>query len=71
MLVLSRNQNERVVVRTADGIEILVCLVEVRNGNCARIGFAAPPSVTIHREEVQRTIDEQRLDPLEGIGGAA
>lgn len=58
MLVLSRHVNERVFLTLPDGRQIVVTLV--RTGwEKVRIGFDAPPDVTIHREEVQADIDHR------------
>ncbi len=61
MLVLSRKASEVVQITVPAGTEpqvIRVMVVEVR-GDKARIGFNADKSVMIHREEIQRVIDEQ------------
>jgi len=47
MLVLSRKQNERLVI---DG-NIVVTIVRVSN-NSVRIGIEAPPEVLVRREEL-------------------
>lgn len=51
MLVLTRRQDEQVVI----GGDIIVTVVEVR-GNMVRLGFDAPPEVSIHRKEVHDEI---------------
>jgi carbon storage regulator CsrA len=38
------------------GIEILIVVDQVRNGNRVRLGFTAPPEVAIHRREVHEAI---------------
>ncbi len=48
MLVLSRHQNERVIIGNR---EIIVTVVDFHHGQ-VRLGFEAPPETTIHREEV-------------------
>lgn len=48
MLVLSRKVGESVVL-PEHGVTVTVVAVQ---GDKVRLGFAAPPSVTIHREEV-------------------
>jgi len=59
MLVLSRKQNEKVII----GDQIAVTVVEIR-GDRVKLGFIGPQEVPIHREEVFRRIgpcpDEQR-----------
>lgn len=50
MLVLSRKENEQVIVGSgADAVAVTV--VEIR-GDKVRLGFAAPADVPIHRREV-------------------
>jgi carbon storage regulator CsrA len=48
MLVLSRNVNEQIVI----GDNIRITVVSIR-GNQVRLGFEAPPSVSIFREELR------------------
>jgi len=47
MLVLTRVKGESIMI--GDGIE--VSIVDVR-GDKVRLGFSAPPNITIHRKEV-------------------
>ena len=47
MLVLSRKIGEEIVI--GDGIRVKVLSVQ---GNQVRLGFIAPRSVTIHRQEL-------------------
>jgi len=54
MLVLSRQKNEAVRI----GQDITVTVMEVR-GNKVRLGFQAPDSVKIHRDEVFQKIATQ------------
>jgi len=56
MLTLTRSVGE--TIRIGDDIEVHV--VEVRGGT-VRLGFKAPRSVPIHREEVYRQIAEANL----------
>ena len=51
MLVLARKVGERILI----GHDIEICLVEIR-GDKVRIGIEAPKTVSVHREEVYRTI---------------
>lgn len=48
MLVLSRHKNERILI----GDDIVVTVVEVRDGDKVRLGIDAPKDVKIVREEV-------------------
>lgn len=53
MLVLKLKKGERVIV---NGGEMIVTVVWSDRG-AVRLGFEAPPSIVIHREEVQKRID--------------
>lgn len=55
MLILSRRKLERIVL--ANGL-VRITVMEIK-GDKVRIGIEAPPELTIHREEVQKRIDEQ------------
>lgn len=51
MLVLSRKQNERILI----GPDIVITVLEARDGR-VRLGFEAPRGTPIHREEVLEKI---------------
>jgi carbon storage regulator len=53
MLVLSRRVGESIVI----GDEVTVTVLEVR-GDVVRVGIRAPRSVTVHREELLREVEE-------------
>lgn len=53
MLVLSRRVGESIII----GDDVTVTVLEVR-GDVVRIGIAAPRSVTVHREELLRELEE-------------
>jgi len=53
MLVLSRKTNEAIIVDN----KIRIVVTEIR-GDKVRIGIEAPNDVSIHREEIQKAIDE-------------
>lgn len=53
MLILTRRVGENVVI----GDDIVISVIEVR-GDAVRIGIQAPRSVTVHREEVYRELQE-------------
>lgn len=52
MLVLSRKQGERVVIETECGTTIVVTACDIRS-HSVRIGFDAPKTTRINREEVR------------------
>lgn len=61
MLVLTRKLNERIVI----GDNIKITVVGIR-GNHVRLGFEAPPEVTILRDELRRfdaPADEEDATP--------
>lgn len=51
MLVLGRNRGQKVIVQLDNGEIISISVVEVR-GTKVRLGFDAPGSVCINREEI-------------------
>ncbi len=55
MLVLSRKQDEKIII--GDNITLMVVSIQ---GDKVRLGIEAPKEVTIHREEVYRAIQEER-----------
>lgn len=57
MLVLSRKLAESVSI-SIDDIRIKVQVIEIR-GDKVRLGFEAPESVRIHREEIQDIVDRE------------
>lgn len=57
MLVLSRKVGERIMV---PGCDMTISVVRVI-GNNVRLGFVAPPEVTVHREEVYRKLQREDL----------
>lgn len=57
MLVLSRKPGQSIII---DG-HIRITITQVR-GESVRLGIEAPPEVRIHREEVQKRIDEFHAD---------
>ncbi len=56
MLVLSRHQNERVIIGDR---EITITVIEIR-GDKVRLGFTAPIETTVHREEVFLAIQREK-----------
>jgi carbon storage regulator len=59
MLVLSRKIGEEIVI--ADNIRVRVLEIQ---GRQIRLGFVAPPSVQIHREELLRNPKPKAGDDL-------
>ena len=62
MLVLSRKNDEAVVIGGSEGFDrmVKVTVVEIRNGR-VRLGFEADADVPVHRMEVwERICDETR-----------
>ena len=53
MLVLSRRVGESIVI----GEDVTVTVLDVR-GDVVRVGINAPRSVTVHREELLRELEE-------------
>ena len=58
MLVLARHEGEAIIITTGCGERIVVTATDCRNGKC-KIGFVAPPTVKIHRQEVQDAVDRE------------
>jgi carbon storage regulator len=59
MLVLSRKRNEKIVVMTPNGEEIVFCVLEIR-ADRVRIGVEAPKDHAIHREEIIQAIRAEK-----------
>ena len=62
MLVLSRKQDEQIVIQC--GAETIVVRVLEVVGWRVRIGITAPRSMAVHREEVARRIQEDGLNKV-------
>lgn len=56
MLVLSRKQNEQIVIGLG-GQTIVVRVVEISRSK-VRLGITAPDDVPVHREQVWKRLDE-------------
>lgn len=63
MLVLSRKVGECIMI----GDAIKVTVVEL-GGDKVRIGIEAPRDISVHREEVYRLIQENRIDGEDSSG---
>lgn len=73
MLVLTRQEQEEIVIVTPGGERIVLVLCSIR-GDKVRIGVDAPTSYAVHRREVLRAIEAGRLSPAQlaaRAGGAA
>ncbi len=58
MLVLTRRDSEKIVVRLPDGRIVAITVCEIR-GDKVRLGFEAAADIVIHRQEVwERTHGE-------------
>jgi carbon storage regulator len=55
MLVLTRKHGEKIVI----GDNIVLTVLEIR-GDRVRLGVSAPSTVSVHREEVLKKINEAR-----------
>jgi len=55
MLVLSRYRDESIFI----GDDIVITVVDIR-GDRVRIGVQAPPSVSVHRQEVYEAIKKEK-----------
>ena len=65
MLILTRRSAESVKI----GDEVTVTVLGVK-GNQVRLGFAAPPNVAVHREEIYERIKAAKCaDIAEAING--
>ena len=56
MLVLSRHQDESIIIGDDD---IVITIVEIR-GDKVRLGIIAPKEVPVHRQEVYDKIQKER-----------
>jgi carbon storage regulator len=56
MLVLSRHENEAIVIEG----EIVITILEIR-GNQIRLGIEAPKDVSVWREELVASVAEREL----------
>ena len=54
MLVLSRKEDEAIIVN--DNVKVQILSIK---GNTVRIGVEAPQDVSVHREEVQRRVESE------------
>lgn len=59
MLVLSRKKDERIVI----GDNVVITIVEIR-GDKVRLGIEAPKEVPVHREEIYKAIQNEKVGEL-------
>ncbi len=59
MLVLSRRQDERIIIDD----NIVITIVEIR-GDTVRLGIDAPRDIPVHREEVYHAIQRTKAEPM-------
>lgn len=59
MLVVTRRQGEKIIIRTERGEEIEITVA--RSSGRVRIGVRAPRNFSINREEIQKAIDAGRV----------
>ena len=56
MLVLSRKENEQIVI----GDNIVITVVEIQRGGKVRLGITAPRDVPVHRQEVYEVVQKEK-----------
>lgn len=57
MLILTRKVGHIIVIA-----EDIYCTVLEVTGNQVRLGFEAPPFISIHREEIHRRIQQEKRE---------
>ena len=57
MLILTRRIGEKLIID--DSIEVMVLGVK---GSQVRLGINAPQQVSVHREEIHRKIEQEKLE---------
>jgi len=61
MLVLARRKGERIII--GEGASQVILEVVECQEHKVKLGFAAPPEIPVHREEVYRAIHDAPLPP--------
>ena len=57
MLILTRKSGEK--IRIGDGIVVMITGV---NGNQVKVGVDAPKEVAVHREEIYKKIQSEKIE---------
>lgn len=57
MLILTRRIGEKLIID--DTIEVMILGVK---GNQVRIGIEAPQQISVHREEIHRKIEQEKIE---------
>ena len=57
MLILTRRIGEKLIID--DNIEVMILGVK---GNQVRIGIEAPQQISVHREEIHRKIEQEKIE---------
>lgn len=60
MFVLSRKQDESIVINTPEG-EVEVVVVDIR-GEKVRLGITAPTNIPVHRKEIWTAIQKEKTN---------
>lgn len=60
MLILSRLSQERVVITAPGGERISLVVVDIQGNSRVRLGFDAPETWEINRQEIQDEIDGKK-----------
>lgn len=63
MLVLSRKENEEIVLTLADGSTIVVRAVQIR-GDRVRLGIEAARDIGVHRREICDRMIAERMEEI-------
>lgn len=58
MLILTRNPHESIFIND----DIKITILETSRSGMVRIGIAAPPNVSIYREEIYNKIKKERIE---------
>ncbi len=66
MLILTRRNGEKLRI----GDEVTVTVLDI-NGNQVRLGFDAPKSVSVHRQEIYERIEDEKRGKRPADPGAA